>query len=973
MKKLAWLMLGLLSATPGFSQSTGSVLEALGSLDPAARDLLSNPSGADGQTGSATGSGSASNRAEINLRDRELRRAEDRLYRPADTVIVEVARRAKDLRGEGLPPREGAQAASLATSPMTNQTAQAGAIPRDMAALRTDRLNAQRDRQEEDEGELDEGDFGTVVSAAERQARQRRERLELSRLVELIRSRNPYVLTNDGALVLPGFAPISLAGLSDEEATLRLASEPGLLGLEIRITKLPVERLKPFGYDLFRRREAPFGSVPSLAPAPPNYVVGVGDELRVQLYGSQNRNLRLVVSREGVINFPELGPIPVAGRPLRAVIEDIESRVETQIIGSKASVGLGTSRGVQVFVVGEADKPGVVNVADNATVTSALFAAGGIKETGSLRDIQVKRGGATVGRLDLYDLLLRGDTRSDLRLLDGDVILVTPIGPTVRVEGEVRRPAVYELKGANTVADVVQLAGGLTPNADRSRLVLAQTDGAQRRVLTDIAIGIAGAASGPAVGNGDALRVLSLRPVVDSGVAVEGHVYRPGLIAWRDGLTLADALTSLDDLKPNADVHYVLIRRERPSERRLEVVSASLAEALRDRGGAANIRLEPRDRIIVLDHAGGRRQLLEPLLTELRQQATVDLPTGIVSVGGQVNSPGDYPLEVNMRVSDLLRAGGRLKDSAYAAGAELARRKFVGDRWETELFSVDVAAVLRGDRAADVEVAAGDLLVIKRAPEWLSTETVTLLGEVRFPGTYPIRRGETLRSVVERAGGLTSLANAEGSIFTREELKELERREIERLAERLQKDLAATAVLSDSTSNAADASSSLLLVQNVIDQLRDVKPVGRLVIDLNQVLAARIGTGNDVILRAGDRLVVPKFRQEVSVIGEVQNVTAHLHRPGLGLEDYLSLSGGLSSKADKRRIFVVRADGSVRARSGSSWFSGLGSDRGIRPGDTIVVPLDTESLPRLAQIQLWQSATGILYNSAVAFAALQGL
>lgn len=958
---MAGVLLGGLVGPKANAQSADSMLGVLGSLDPAARDLLSRESAPGPEPAPAKGGGTLSTTAAA-----ESERREALTYGPFDTLIIEVDKRGT-LKSEK---KSEKKQSTIEPSSLPSQKMEAS------EAL-NNRRDVRVDQSEEDDQDLTQDDEAMgvqMLSSSERQLRQRRDRQELSRLIELIRSKNPYSLNNDGALVLPGFAPITLGGLTDEEATLRLSSEPGLLRLDVRVTKLPLERLKPFGYDLFRRREAPLGSVPSVAPAPSNYVVGVGDELRVQLYGSQNRNLRLPVSREGVINFPELGPIPVAGRPLAAVIAEIESRVEAQIIGSKASVGLGASRGVEVFVVGEADKPGAFNVSDNATVTSALFAAGGIKETGSLRDVQVKRGGVIVGRLDLYEILIRGDTRSDIRLLDGDVILVPPVGPVVRVEGEVRRPAIYELKGAPSVAEVVQIAGGLTPNADRSRLVLSQTDGAQRRVLTDIALPTEALSDdGPRVGNGDALRVLSLRPVVDSGVGVEGHVYRPGLLAWREGLTLADALTSLDDLKPNADVHYVLIRRERPSERRIEVLSASLAQALQDRTSSANVRLEPRDRLIVLDQAGGRRQLIDPLIAEIRQQATVDRPTGVVSINGQVNAPGEYPLELNMRVSDLLRAGGRLKDSAFAGGAELARRKFSGDRWETELLSVDVAAVLRGDAAADVMLTAGDLVVIKRAPEWLATETITLSGEVRFPGTYPIRRGETLRSVIERAGGLTSLANPQGAIFTREELKDLERREISRLAERLQKELAATAVLTDRSTNAADASAALLLVQNVIEQLRDVKPVGRLVIDLNQVLAARMDSSRDVILRAGDRLAVPKFRQEVSVIGEVQNVTAHLYRQGLELEDYLSLSGGLTGKADKRRISVVRADGSVRSRSGSSWFSGIGADNGIRPGDTIVVPLDTESLPRLAQLQLWQTATGILYNSAVAFAALQGL
>lgn len=927
-KGLPVLALTFVAASTAWSQSA---IDLLNSVDPALRESLAQQVGAGGDAASQAvpgGIGSVSSAQYLSLieRQQEKERLEARAYRPSDTVVIDVSvlkadRPARTVdQGMGVPALE---------------------IPARTAPKLSDA-----------------------------------EQAELERLVELVRSRNPYRLDNDGALVLPGFAPIPLAGLTDEQATLRLGSEPGLLKLDVRVTKLPLTQLRPFGYDFFDvkkrdSRDSPLAPAQGRAPAPNNYVLGVGDELRVQLYGGQNRSLRLTVTRDGVVNFPELGPIPVAGKSLAAVIGDIESRVESQIIGTRASVSVGQTRGVQVFVLGEAQQPGSYSVGENGTVTSAIFAAGGVKETGSLRLIEIKRGGETVRRVDLYDLLLRGDTREDLRLSEGDVVFIPPVGPTVTVEGEVRRSAIYELRGETTVESVLSLAGGLTPIADRSRVVISQTDAMQRRVLANVSL-LSGQASGIRVGNGDNVRVFGLRPVVDSAVAIEGHVYRPGLVAWREGLRLADVVTSLDDLKPNADVQYVIIRRERVAERRVEVISASVAAALADPTSSANLILEQRDRIIVLDEEGGRRQLLEPLLGELRRQSTLQSPTAIVSVGGQVKAPGDYPLEIGMRVSDLLRAGGRLRDSAFGASAELARRQFVSGRWETELLSIDLAAILRGDATANVTLQPGDNLIVKQAPDWLENEAVTLGGEVRFPGVYPIRRGETLRSVIERAGGLTELANPQGSVFTREELRQLEKRELDRLTERLQRDLAASALLNAQAVSGSGAASVLTLAQSVLAQLKDTTPVGRLVIDLNQVMSARLGSSDDIVLRPGDQLFVPKFRQEVSVIGEVQNVTAHLHREGFDLDDYLALSGGLSSKADKKRIFVVRADGSVRPSKASGWTSLL-SKEPIRPGDTIVVPLDTESLPTLARVQLWQAATSVLYNSAVAFAAIRGL
>jgi polysaccharide export outer membrane protein len=275
-----------------------------------------------------------------------------------------------------------------------------------------------------------------------------------------------------------------------------------------------------------------------------------------------------------------------------------------------------------------------------------------------------------------------------------------------------------------------------------------------------------------------------------------------------------------------------------------------------------------------------------------------------------------------------------------------------------------------------VALAPGDSLLIKQAPEWRQGESITLAGEVMFPGTYAIRRGETLRSVIERAGGLTELANPSGSIFTRAELRELEQREVSRLAERLRRDLASSALQNSQSAalaGAGGAAAALLpLAQQLLGQLENVKPVGRLVIDLDRVLRGSLGSRDDIVLRAGDQLIVPRFRQEVSVIGEVQNVTSHLHRSGFKAKDYIALSGGLRGKSDEDRIFVVKPDGTVvLAKQG--WFNPLSSGVNIQPGDTIVVPLDTESLSTLGQIQLWQAVTGIIYNSAVAVAAIQGL
>ena len=800
------------------------------------------------------------------------------------------------------------------------------------------------------------------------------ERKRLDGLMELILSKNPYQLTRDGALILPGFAPIPLAGLSDDDATLRLRAEPAFSKLDIRLTRLPlrktgVQGLKPFGYDLFDRAPSTFAPVTNV-PVPADYIIGPGDQLEVQLYGSQNRYLRLTVGRDGRINFPELGPIGVGGQLFNSVKTDIEARVERQIIGVRASVSMGDTRSIRVFVLGEAKRPGSYTISGLGTITSALFAAGGVKTIGSLRSIQLKRQGALIRQLDLYDMLIRGDTTDDTKLLPGDVIFIPPVGATVSVEGEVRRPAIYEVKNESNLGDIIQLAGGMTPEADHSHATLTRIDESQHRVALQVDV-VSSAGRSQALRNGDALRVPRLRPTLDSGVLVQGHLYSPGITAFKQGLRLSDVIHSVDELQPNADIHYLLIRRELPPDRRVTVLSADLDAALHSPGSAADVQLMPRDRIMVFDLASGRDHVIQPLLDELRIQANMDRPSQLVRVDGLVKVPGEYPLESGMTIRDLVRAGGGLADAAYGNKAELTRSEVVnGETRRTDLINVDLAAALRGDPAANVTLAPFDNLSIKEVSEWHGQETVTLSGEVRFPGTYAIRRGETLRSVMSRAGGLTSFAFADGSVFTRVDLKHREQEQLDMLASRMQRDLAILAVQATATTQGANgnAATSLSVGQQLFAQLRAAKAVGRLVIDLNSAMRAPPGSSDDLILRNGDELHVPRYQQEVTVIGEVQNSTSHLYTPEFSRDDYIGLSGGMTRRADRRSIYVVHANGSVVANQGSRWFQHSGVQ--MKPGDTVVVPLDAEHMPSLPY---WQAVTSILYNVAIAVAAVHAL
>lgn len=777
-----------------------------------------------------------------------------------------------------------------------------------------------------------------------------------------------YKLDPAGVLTVPGVTAVPLAGLSAEEAATRIQAEPDLRFFEAEVVILPLlpsgaQALEPFGYELFEGVPSTFAPVTDV-PVPPDYVIGPGDTIRVQLFGKENADYSLIVDREGVIRFPGIGPITVAGMGFATLRDEIQTRVREQMIGVQSSVSMGELRSIRVFILGEAVLPGSYTVSGLSTITNALFVSGGIKPIGSLRNIQHKRNGEIVGRLDLYDLLLHGDTSGDSGLAPGDVIFVPPIGPTVGVGGEVRRPAVYELEDEATAGDLVEMAGGLTPSAYPAASQIERLRGASGRTMVGVDLTTEqGAAT--RVRSGDTLIVYSILEQLEDAVLLSGHVQRPGGYEWREGMRLTDLIPGVSSLKPNADMRYLLIRREHPLEGRIEIRSADLSAAWREPGSAADLRLESRDRVNVFDLEYGRAAVVQPLLNELELHASAQHPFREVGIGGRVKAPGQYPLETGMRVSDLLRAGGGLDEAAYELGAELARYDVVdGEYRETDLIELDLRALLDGSTEADVTLTAHDYVNIKEIPHWADQDEIEILGEVRFPGTYPVRRGETLSSVLDRAGGLTDLAFANGSIFIREDLKQREREQIQMLARRLETDLAAFSL--QTIQESASAAQAFSIGQSLLNELRQTEPTGRLVIDIRRIMSSRGDAVHDIVVKDGDRLLIPERTQEVTVLGEVQYATSHIYEPGLDRDDYVGRSGGLTARADAKRIYVVRANGSVVSGSGSRWFR-RGGGEDIRPGDTIVVPLDAA---RIAPLTLWTSVTQIIYNLAIAVAAV---
>jgi len=798
------------------------------------------------------------------------------------------------------------------------------------------------------------------------------------------------------------------------------------------------DELKPFGYELFAGEPKSF-SPTGYAPVPSNYIMGIGDTIKVQLFGKENRSYDLTIDREGKIVVPDLGELNVAGLSYTLMQELIQSQVKQRLIGFNAAVSMGELRSIQVFIAGEAYKPGSYTISSLSTISQALYLAGGFSDIASLRSIRLMRAGEVVLDFDLYDLLLEGDASDDKMLQSGDVVFIPARGDMVTVKGEVKRPALYELKGGETLKDAIRFAGGSEDNAYLSSAQLQRIVKGKRLISTvDLT---SEKHLNKELQGGDVLTLREVSDSLDNSLLLVGAVTRPGHYEWYEGIRLNDVLRdSRHDLLEQADLAYGLVVRETGPQRDLSLYQFNVAEAISGKT-EENLVLEERDQIVIFsryqteeqeeqqlsrftlteqerqaderqemlaeyrhsfledlvqsktgteeelsnrqraplaDLFGSpdeddveiadedlafysRDKLLEPIMQRMERQRTSNGNTPLVYVAGEVTHPGVYPLVENASVSRLLDAAGGVKDSAYLKRAEVTRFEFNKDTARTDYLSVALNDVLNGEM--DVPLQGRDRLNVLSIPEWQNTYEVTLKGEVRFPGTYAIKRGETLTQLIERAGGFTDHAFIEGAVFTREELRKQEQERKKILAQELQREVAGNML-----TGTGDSRVSYSEVRTLLADLLSAEPVGRLIMDLPKLLA---GNGaNNVQLKDGDTLHVPSRKDSISIMGEVQMATSYRFDPELTVDEYLSRSGGTKEKADEERIYIVKANGAIeRYEGGSSWFS-FSNNSQLGPGDTIIVPMDTTYTENL---ELWSQVTGIIYNSAVAIAAINGL
>jgi polysaccharide export outer membrane protein len=777
---------------------------------------------------------------------------------------------------------------------------------------------------------------------------------------------------------------------------------------------------KRFGIDVFENRRRDPRIIPMDLPAGPDYVVGPGDGLAIDLWGSVSRRLTRIVDREGRVTLPEVGPLLVSGRSLADVQQNVQQILRTQFRDVSADVSLARLRTVRVYEVGDVANPGAYDVSSLSTPLNALFSAGGPTVRGSLRIVKHYRGNQLVQVVDLYDLLLHGVKGDITRLENGDTVLVPPIGPQVTVDGMVRRPAIYELKDEKNLASVLELAGGLLPAAALRHIEVERTVAHEKKTMLSFDIPDAGAGDLAEVTrklesfeikDGDQIRVFPIAPYNQEAIYLEGHVVRPGRYSYRPEMRVTDLVSSFKDLLPEPATQYAEIIRLNQPDFHPSVESFDLADALANPDQAPMLR--PMDTIRVFSRfdfenppvvsvwgdvrspgtyrtsgqirladavhlAGGlgpdaktgdaqifrylpdgklkifsvsltgamsgepsANILLEPRDRLLIHRNPDAVEPATVYVEGEVGKPGRYPLTNSMTVGDLIRVGGGLKPSANSQTADLTRYQWVsgGTSLSGQHETISINAALAGDPKSNVSLSNGDVLSIRQLPGWNDLgASITVKGEVEHPGTYGIRPGERLSSILQRAGGFQPSAYPYGALLQRSQVRELEMKQRNEMIIQVKGIENNLRLMPDTDPRQKQAKETALAqYQTTLDQLSENPPVGRVAIHISSNVSHWKNTADDVEVRAGDILVVPKKPSYVMVSGQVYNPTAVSYRPGRSAKWYLSQSGGPTQLANKKAIFVIRADGSVIGTNGSMW-SGSSLNAVLQPGDTVVVP-----------------------------------
>jgi polysaccharide export outer membrane protein len=762
-----------------------------------------------------------------------------------------------------------------------------------------------------------------------------------------------------------------------------------------RLVAASVGKVLPiYGANLFNNVPSTFAPVDRV-PVTPEYLIGPGDELLIRLWGQVTLDGHFTVDRSGNVYLPQVGTVRVAGIPFAKLTDYLRSEIGRTFRNFDINVNIGQLRSIQVFVVGEAKRPGSYTVSSLSTLVNALFASGGPSPMGSMRNIQVKRNGQVISAFDFYDLLLKGDKSKDVQLVSGDVIYIPPVGPMVAIAGSVDVPAVYELKNETTVHDLFRLSGGLSTLAQDKQIRIEHVAQHDSRTVEDVKLDAAGLAM--ALYDGD---IVEVSPIVDrfkDVVTLRGNVAEPRRFTWFPGMRVRDIIP---------DKEALLTRDYWQHRNQLGLPMLDATPTVR--------RYAPDAPIGQYDGVGLApvNPLLLPSLTYAqRLQAAQDSDTnvygnntqlsgklGVPSSGdsgysqtGDMNSTPSSSSDLNSENGSREGRVGALasqthtesevssasvssvsaavtgtaqrfppKNAVVLSAPEVDWAYAVIQRLDSKDLSSQLIpfnlgkVVLDRDNTENLELQPGDVVTIFskadiRVPQSQQTKYVRLEGEFGAAGTYSVSPGETLRHLVARAGGLTPNAYLFGSQFSRESARVIQQQRLNDYAADMDRRIKlAEANAANNALSPQDQVQDVAALQNARDvavKLRQLKATGRIVLDMGPT-SKTIADIPDLPLEDGDSFVVPQTPLTVDVFGAVYNQNSFLFNPLKRVDDYLQQAGGGTRTADNKRSYIVRADGALVSRQ----FTGKFDSARLNPGDAIIVPEQVDKRPLLRNL-----------------------
>ncbi len=766
----------------------------------------------------------------------------------------------------------------------------------------------------------------------------------------------------------------------------QLAPEP-LTEFQKFIASTTGQILPVYGADLFRRVPSTFAPM-EMAPVPPDYEIGPGDELRIRVWGQVNQQANVRVDRSGDIYLPQVGPIHVAGLPYSALEEHLRQAIGRVYKNFDLTADVGQIRSIQVYVTGEARRPGVYTVSALSTLVNAIFSSGGPSLEGSLRRIQVRRNGAVITTFDLYDLLLNGDKSKDVKLLDGDVIYMPPVGSQAAVTGSVAMPGIYELLHGESLGNLLKDAGGVTAVASGARISIERIDNRRNRQAMEVADDTEGLAS--PLDDGDLIRVYSVVPIYQKTVTLRGNVANPGRFAWHPGMRISDLIPDKDSLltrnywwrraqlglpapefEPLQSLNYL----HQPSGSFPAPVPPGAARNQRNVPVAEENQLAAQQQQAAVQPGQPASPVTEAVLAQAQSQSTdQDLPasrrpgsTSLAAEQTSLNSetrPATQPTDIRLPAPEI--------DWDYAV-----IERIDPDTLKTRLISFDLGKlVLQHDISQDLELQPNDVVTIFseadiRVPIAEQTKLVRLEGEFVHPGIYTVLPGETLRQLVERAGGFTSNAYLYGSEFTRESTRAIQQARIDEYVARMNLSIqqSTLALITAPVARAQDVASAAAaegMEKQLLATLKQIRATGRIVLQFKPD-SYGVESVPDIAMEDGDRFVVPPVPASVNVVGAVYDQSSYLYSRGDPLGAYLHMAGGPNKDADRKHAFVIRADGEVISYDMARGPWGNEFDHlAMSPGDTVVEPDKTLKPSLLRGVLDWSQLFSQFALGAVA-------